>query len=106
MNREQILRLIAEDNGRLYRPDFHAWLSENFAIFVAFATQANSLWNRGRTHYSARTIIEWLRHETALRETSGGWKINDWYTPDMARLYMVLYPERTMFELRGQRKAA
>ena len=40
------------------------------------------------------------RHETALRE-DGEWKITD-----MARLYGLMYPERGLFEFRGERKAA
>lgn len=89
----------------LFRADFAAWLQENWSIWKAFEREANAVWRNGRRHYSARTIGEYLRHETALRE-DGEWKINGNHVPDLARLYMLLNPDRTLFELRGDRKMA
>ena len=51
-----------------YRPDFADWLSANPHIWSAFCAKANQVWARGRRHYSARTIVEVLRHESALAE--------------------------------------
>jgi hypothetical protein len=93
-------------NAEYFRPDFYDWLTDNWHIFTAFEHQADMVWARGRTHYSARTIIEYLRHETSVREAGDGWKINDWYTPCLARLYVMLHPDRKLFEFRGERKAA
>jgi len=73
---------------------------QRYPIWKAFEREANAVWRNGRRHYSARTIGEYLRHETALRE-DGEWKITD-----MARLYGLMYPERGLFEFRGERKAA
>jgi hypothetical protein len=89
----------------LFRADFADWLQENWPIWKAFEREANAVWRNGRRHYSARTIGEYLRHETALRE-DGEWKINNNIVPDMARLYGLMYPERDLFEFRGERKAA
>jgi len=92
---------------RKFRSDFADWLRPNFHIWLAFVKEANKAWNRGRRHYSARTIIEYLRHETALAENGGEFKINGNYVPDLARLYQQTYPERAeLFETRLPRNAA
>jgi len=91
-------------NPTLFRPDFYRYLSENYHIYEAFEREADKVWARGRTHYSGRTIIEYLRHETSVREAGGGWKINDWLTPDFCRLYVKLHSTKTLFEFRGARK--
>lgn len=85
-----------------FRPDFGAWLELNWMLWLVFEKEANRVWNRGRRHYAARTIIEWLRHETALQEgPPSEFKINGNYVPDLARLYLVFHPERDgFFELR------
>lgn len=82
-----------------FRPDFLDWLSRNFPVWLAFEREADQVWARGRRHYSARTIGEYLRHESALREAPNelGWKLNDHYWPDLARLYMLINPDREGF---------
>lgn len=83
----------------VFRADFHDWLSENFHIYEAFEREANKIHARGRGHYSARTIIEVLRHETALREAANELqlKITNNVAPDLARLYVMFYPSRKEF---------
>lgn len=82
-----------------YRRDLVEWLAENYAVWQAFEREADAIWNAGRRHYSARTIGEVLRHQSALREVpkAHGWKLNDHYWPDLARLYMDLHPDRPGF---------
>jgi hypothetical protein len=82
-----------------FRKDFMAWLSANWHVWLAFEREANAIWARGRSHYSARTICEVLRHETALRQDAPGeeWKINNCQIPDLARLYALMYPQRADF---------
>ena len=93
-----------------FRPDFAAWLSANWHIWQAFAREAGRVWDRGRRHYSARTITEVLRHESALAEVGGEWKINGNFVPDLARLWADTFPDRaSLFETRrmpGARRAA
>lgn len=94
-----------------FRADFSAWLSANWAIWLAFRAQADRVYASGRRHYSARTIVEWLRHETALRESGVTFKLDGNMVPDMARLYLCFHPERAgFFELRrpdgSQQRAA
>ena len=81
----------------LFRNDFLEWLSENYHIWVAFEVEANKVWESGRKHYSSRTIVEYLRHQTLVREASGVFKINDHAIPDLARLWQLHYPKREGF---------
>ena len=97
--RRLALNVLVVANPSHFRPDFAAWLEKNPTIWDAFAAQADIIWSRGRRRYSARTIGEWLRHETAMREgpNEHGWKLNDHWWPDLGRLYMLTYPERDGF---------
>lgn len=94
-------------SGFGYRPDFAAWLRENWTIWLRFCEEADKVRRRGRGRYAARTIAEYIRHETALRETGGEFKLNDHFTPGMARLYMATRPDaQGFFETREQREGA
>jgi hypothetical protein len=100
--RELVLRRVAVNAVR-FRPDFPAWLETNMALWESFEAQANAIWSRGRRHYSSRTLWEVMRHETLLREAAGDFKINNNFAPDVARLYLLMYPERDgFFETRGR----
>lgn len=100
---------LAFDRSK-YRADFAAWLLANQHIWLAFCRHADAIWGRGRRHYSARTIVEVLRHESTLAEVGGMWKINGNFCADLARLYVETYPERDgFFEMRrmpGSTRAA
>lgn len=104
--KDSVLYVVTAQPWR-YRPHFARWLSVNWPIWERFEREANAVYERGRRHYSARTIMEVIRHETALAEADGHWKINNSSIPDCARLYLTLYPEREgLFELRDKREAA
>lgn len=104
------LLALARDNIAIFRKGFLSWLASNLHVWLAFDREATRVWNRGRRHYSARTIIEHLRHETALADTGAEFKLNNNTAPDLARLYRLRYPERAdLFELRvmpGSERAA
>lgn len=108
--RRQFVMRRAEGQAYQFRDDFVAWLQSNMPVWEGFEHHANSVYERGRRHYSARTIGEVLRHETALAEAvTVDFKLNNNRWPDLARLYLMLYPEREgFFELRSndQRSAA
>lgn len=91
----------------LFRRDFYDWLKENYPVFQYFEQSALKVREAGFKHYSARTIVEVMRHRTNIREIGDGtWKLNDHRTPDMARLFNSLHPECAgLFEFRV-RKAA
>jgi len=97
---------VVHANDGMFRSDFAEWLVENGHVWRRFEAEADKVWARGRKHYSARTIIEVLRHESALTDTDKTWKLNDCRTPDMARLYLLLHPSHAgFFETRVQSKS-
>lgn len=104
----EIARTLVQDNPAAFRPDFTQWLADNPHIWIEFVRQADAVRARGRKHYSSRTIVEVIRHESVLRQTPiGEYKINDHVTPDLARLYILFRPEAYgFFELRGARVPA
>lgn len=89
-------------NADRFTDDFMAYLPENLHVFAAFEREAMKIVGRGWKHYSARTIIEVLRHHTALQEDgSAGWKLNNLNTPYLARLFALLHPDHAdLFEFR------
>jgi len=83
---------IAQMNSERFTPEFLAYLPDNLHVYDAFEREALRIVNRGRTHYSARTIIEVLRHNSALAEHGGPFKLSDWHTPYLARLFVLVNP--------------
>jgi len=102
----QMVVEVVSCKPEMFRPEFRAWLQENFHIWKAFEHQALAAWNRGRRHYSARTICEYLRHETTLREAGDSFKLNNDEIPCLSRLFVLLNPDKALFEFRGEREAA
>lgn len=92
--------LLLVQAGQQFLPGFHDWLRDNWTIWLRFREEADKIRAKGRGHYSARTIGEFIRHQTALAE-DGDFKINNNVFPDMARLYMLTHPGAAgFFELR------
>lgn len=110
ITRRAFVALRSRRMAAVFCDDFPDWLEQNFTIWERFECEANAIYSSGRKHYSARTIGEFIRHETALQAAADGdWKINNNRFPDLARLWLHLYPERAgFFELREneKRKAA
>lgn len=80
--------------------DFESWIAQNQHIYKAFEREALLIAQK-RQRYSARTIIEFLRHHSILKEASGEWKINDHCIPHLARLFIRNHPKHTgLFEFR------
>lgn len=92
-------------NFGTYPQEFLMFIHENPAIWKRFELEADKAWNRGRRHYSAYTIVEYMRHETALAEVGGEFKINNNWRPWLARYYQEMHPDRAgLFETRILRK--
>ena len=104
------LQNLVRDHADQFRPGFAVWLASNRHVWLAFEREADRVWARGRRHYSARTILEHLRHESALADDGRDWKLNNNAAPDLARLYRLTHPDRAgLFELRvmpGSERAA
>jgi hypothetical protein len=114
MESDRVGRLTASVSREplVYSAGFRQWLASNRRVFNAFEYRALRLWLAGRRHYSARTIMESIRHDTDVAEVGGTFKINNNIIPDCARLFLTLHPECAgFFELRwdaspGGRRAA
>ena len=89
--------------GGVYPAGFFRWLAENQSIYQEFERQALRMAELGRKRYSARTIVETIRWTSDLSDTDTTFKINDHFTPGMARLWMEEYGWRYpgFFEIRG-----
>lgn len=93
------------ENPEVFNAGFAEWLDKNLAVWLRFKMEADRI-RRRREHYSARTILEFIRHETAVAEVDSEFKINNNATPDLARLYMLTTPGATaFFETRELAKA-
>lgn len=99
----EVLLTVALGQGK-YRDGFREWLDANWSIWLRFEFEANKVRERGRRTYSARTIGEYIRHSTNLREKGEAkFKVNDHVWPDLARLYVALHPSAAgFFETRGR----
>lgn len=102
MNQERDrLRALCAQNTTDFAPEFREWLHANFHIWQAFVNEALKVRARGHQHYSARTIVEVLRHHSLIAESGGPWKIDNDRVPDMARMWALRYPSMDgMFALR------
>lgn len=84
-----------------FTPEFIAALPDNLHVYAAFEREALQVVRMGWKHYSARTIVEVLRHRSALADTDSQFKLNDHATPGWARLFALLNPEHAgLFEFR------
>lgn len=105
LDRDEALRVV-DDYADSFRPDFRDWLIENFHVFAEFVRRSLRIASH-RSHYSARTIAETIRHDSTVRELNGEYKINNNAVPDLARLFTYLHPEHTgLFEFREHKAAA
>lgn len=96
---------MAQMHAEKFRSDFIDYLRENVFVYEAFEREALRVAAR-REHYSARTLIEVLRHESALREKAADWKLNDSWTPHLARLFALMNPRhKDLFEFRESKAA-
>lgn len=97
---------VAQRNADQFRPDFTGWLRENPHVFAEVERRSLQVAAR-RSHYSMRTIFETIRHDSAIGELGGTYKVNNNMAPDCARLFAMLHPEHSgLFEFREHKAAA
>ena len=92
--------VLAQRHKNMLPDDFLAWLPRNLHVWDAFASEALTIHGMGRKSYSGRTIVEFLRHHTAIRQNpSAGdiYKINDHHAPYLCRLFELAYPQAIGF---------
>lgn len=91
----------AQKHETMFSPKFMPWLVENVAMYKVFEELANDLYARGRRYYSSRTIGEKMRFDHDISDAGEEFKLNNNYTPDLGRLYVLLHPQRVnMFNFR------
>ena len=87
-----------------FSDEFIEWVPNNTHIVDAFIHETLKIIRKGYKHYSGRTILEVLRHHSALAE-SGQWKLNNNHTPYLCRLFGLLNPKyANIFEYRTVKK--
>lgn len=97
---------IAARRSSAFRSDFLPWLHDNLAIYDEFERLALNM-ARVRQHYGARSIVEKMRYDMAIREAGGDFKINGNFVPCMARLFALRNPSHAgLFEFREQQRKA
>lgn len=81
-------------------------VEKEVVVFSAAVRETVNALNAGRTRYSMRTIVEYLRHNTVVEDTGVTFKINDHLCPSMSRVCMALFDDMPpkFFELRGRNK--
>ncbi len=88
-------------NKEMFSNEFIKWFPDNMHVWHAFVIETIKVQQKGFKHYSARTIIHVLRHHSAVSENGSQWKINNNYSPYLARLYDLVYPKKSgLFEYR------
>jgi hypothetical protein len=103
---EDALAIVSKYPGQ-FRSGFAVWLEGNWDLYAAFEKEALRV-AAVRAHYSAARIIEWLRHDTAMREEGerDGFKLNQAWTSSIARLFANRYPDHSkLFEYRVREDA-
>ena len=97
---------LADINEEQFSKEFLVWLPLNLHVWKAFCDQAFKVRSHGYKHYSARTIVHFLRHHSAVVESTGPWKINNNFSPYLARLFDLAYPHLTgLWEYRETKRA-
>lgn len=95
------LHALAVASEKEMRPTFIDWLWHNRPVWDEFCALALLVQERGRKTWSARAIIHVLRWNRIVRDaTDPLFKINNNWTPEMARLYNTIYGA-SFFNLRN-----
>lgn len=95
-DQETLLGLIW-GNPDQFRQGFDDYLLDNFHLWTEFQQLAYQMINRGRTHYSSKTIIQVMRFHSVLEELDSEYKISDQWSADYGRLFMLAHPEYSTF---------
>ena len=85
---------LAKRHRAVFTDKFMAWFPDNEHVYLLFEYLADKLWASGKQHYSSRTISEKMRFDYGIVSANDTFKINNIYTPDLGRLY-VLKTSRT-----------
>lgn len=71
---------------------FMAFHHENLKVYDLFERFALEAIRRGRSRFSARTIIHRIRWYTEIETRGDAYKINDHWSPFYARMFLKKHP--------------
>lgn len=74
-----------------YPCGFFQWLPKNSKVYREFEHRALQMARTRRKRYSARTLVEVMRWDSDIGDKEKTFKINDHFTPGMARLFMATH---------------
>lgn len=95
--------VLVANHPTIFPVRFAQYLPSNLHVYLSFEHNALMVVSRGFKHYSARTIVEFMRHHTALAESGTVWKLNNLHIPYLARLFTLRYPQHaTLFDFRNR----
>lgn len=94
----------------IFPSSFTKYLEDNPHIYPAFEREALRIARRQEAmgkdpHYSARTIVHYLRFKTDVSENGGEFKINNNWSPFLGRLFELRNPEYAGIFKRRKSKA-
>jgi len=94
-----------KDNLHLFtQDDFPGWIDDNYHIWQEFERRALRFANNGYEHFSSKCLFEVIRYKTTIREKNKRFKLNNNYTADMSRLFMLIHPDFDgFFEIRNKK---
>lgn len=69
-------------------------------VWTLFVREADKVHNSGRTHYSARTLLEFIRHHQVIDAGNRDFVINNNWQGDISRAYMRMRGCWKFFEIR------
>ena len=97
------IELAIDKSEYKYRPEFVLWLLKNKNVWDAFDKYTRDAMKiKHRKRFGARAVMEIVRWFSAIKDDYPMFKINNNYTPDLARLLMALEPSlKGFYEIRN-----
>ncbi len=81
--------------------DIETYVRDNPSVWSAFTQYSLEAARAGRTHLSARLVIERMRWQSIISERDSAYKINNDIAPKLARKFMREYNMAGFFRTRG-----
>jgi hypothetical protein len=89
MSQEHPAVVVARRNPDIFPKKFLRWLPGNLPVWEAFVKHSLAHIEQGGGHYSARAILYVIRYNNPATKT----RMSDHYSPYMARLFDLIYPQ-------------
>lgn len=88
----------------IHETAFEAYHRDNPPVYEAFVRFTMQAIRAGRKHVGSKDVVEKIRFESAVSEKNSEFKINNNFTPFLARKFMKDYPRYAgIFQLRASK---